>query len=75
MLHITGAALEDKAGKETFIEVQKVVDKVNETFVKAEQPNSEINKEDGEDDKEDGEDYQKCQRFIVSIMRLVQKNI
>ena len=49
--------------RKTFNKAQKVVSEVNESFRV-----SKKNKEDGEDDE-------KCQWFIVSLMRLVQKNI
>ena len=71
MPHITGCNIrvnEDarrivEDPRKTFNKAQKVVSEVNESF----RVSKEI-KEDGEDDK-------KCQWFIVSLMRLVQKNI
>ena len=49
--------------RKTFNRAQKVVSEVNESL-------RVIKK-----NKEDGEDNKKCQWFIVSLMRLVQKNI
>ena len=71
MPHITGCNIrvnEDarrivEDPRKTFNKAQKVVSEVNESFRV-----SKKNKEDGEDDE-------KCQWFIVSLMRLVQKNI
>ena len=71
MPHITGCNIRvnkdarhaDEDPCKTFHKAQKVVNEVNESFRV-----SKINKEDREDDE-------KCQWFIVTLMRLVQKNI
>ena len=59
LLHIIGIKLEHKDTYEAFIEVKEVVHEVDVTFSEA------PNQEHGEDNK--------CQWFIVSIMRLVSR--